>query len=294
ASIDDIPNGGRDDDSESDTTTPVSFGVAPHLQPVIAAKTGAFDTGHAASWSVNVTNSGTVASTGTTTVFINVQNSGGGRGWSGSGSGWTCSNSSTCSTSAAPAAGATLPALTITLTGNPTADDADGGYLEAIASIDDIPNGGRDDDSESESDAPVVSTGSAGPEVVIGLSGPSKPIASGGTATYTATVLNRGSATATGTTTVDVSSGYRFTGGTGSGWTCSVSGDACTTSSSVKSTSSLPALKLSTKASSSGDAWLGSAPLMFLQVSNASDGDSRDNSAALGTPMIQPPVDLVA
>ena len=100
ATIDDTGNGGTDHNSSATANTPVVFAAAPHLQPVIAAQGAPFSTGHNATWTVHVTNTGTVGSTGTITVNTYAYDGGSYVSVTGAGSGWTCSAGS-CSTASA-------------------------------------------------------------------------------------------------------------------------------------------------------------------------------------------------
>ena len=125
------------------------------LLPTIAAQGAPFSTGHNATWTVHVTNTGTVGSTGTITVNTYAYDGGSYVSVTGAGSGWTCSAGS-CSTASGLAPGAALPVLTITTVSALSANDASNGALQATATIDDTGNGGTDHNSSATANTPVV------------------------------------------------------------------------------------------------------------------------------------------
>ena len=289
ATIDDTSNGGVDANSSATASTPVVFAAAPHLQPVIAAQGAPFAAGHKASWTVQVTNSGTRATKGTVAVGIGVDDASlGNIGWTATGTGWTCSQSQ-CTTKAIVPAAHTLPALTVAA----PLSSAAGGEVTLQATINDIPNGGVDSASTDDQESPVIPSKISGVNLVPVLTGPGSPVAAGGTITNAITISNNGTSASTGTVTAHLSPPYTLKSASGTGWTCALKSLTCTTKNAVAAGASLPPITITSAVPAADDSWLGQGADTYLYVSNPGDKNTTDDEADLQTPVQQPPVDLV-
>ena len=277
ATIDDTGNGGTDHNSSATANTPVVFAAAPHLQPVIAAQGAPFSTGHNATWTVHVTNTGTVATTGTVAVGISVDDvSLGNLAWTATGTGWTCSQGQ-CATSAIVPTGQALPALKITA----HLSSAAGGEVYLQATIDDIPNGGVDANSSDDQESPVIPSAISGVNLAPAITGPSSPAAAGGTITNTITISNKGTLASTGVITAHLSPPFALKLASGTGWTCTLTTRTCTTKSTVAAGSSLPPITMKSTVPKADDSWLGQGADSYVYVSNPGDNNTTDDEADL-------------
>jgi hypothetical protein len=106
------------------------------------------------------------------------------------------------------------------------------------------------------------------------ITGPSQPVAAGGTITNTITVANAGSAASSGTVTVHAYAPVPGGSYSGTGWTCT-SGGVCATNTPVPAGGTLPPITIT----STAPAGLTQANQPEADLTNISDGDTSDNDA---------------
>jgi hypothetical protein len=188
--------------------------------------------GAPSSFAVSVTNGGTTAASGQTSVQVYAPS-----GATISGSGWTCTSGGACSRTTSIAAGAAAPDLTVSVPGRTTDAERTLGVSASVTHALDT------DNPYNNSGSAVIALGGAPIDLSMQLTN-SGSVAPGGTLVTTATVTNQGTATATDRTSVQL---YVPSGTTaaGTGWTCTA-GFACTNSGSIAPGASLPALTLTT------------------------------------------------
>ncbi|MBZ5524080.1 MAG: DUF11 domain-containing protein [Acidobacteriia bacterium] len=207
--------------------------IAPQLG-ITKSHVGDFTVGQPASYTLNVSNTGLIATAGTVTVSDPLP---AGMSLTGfTGDGWTCSGSQivTCTRSDSLAAGASYPSLTL----NVSVGDAGPGGVNT-ASV----TGGGDFFFHFASDPTVV----IAPVLSIGKSHVPEPLVVGQTGTYTISISNVGTMSTSGTLTMTDNLPARLTatGASGAGWTCSgTTTVTCTRSDVLAPNSAWPAISV--------------------------------------------------
>ena len=244
-------SGGNDsntgNNSSSDATT---INGVPDLT-ISKSHTGNFTQGQTgASYTLTVTNAGGAATTGTVTVTDTLPASL--TSPSGSGTGWTCNTSGqtvTCTRSTALAAGASYPTITITANVSATAP-------ASVTNTASVSGGGETNTgNDSASDATTINQLA---DLTIAKSHTGNFTQGQNGATYTITVTNSGSGPTSGTVTVTDTVPASLTSpvGSGTGWTCSTSGQVvtCTRADVLAAGASYPTITLTVNVSATAPA----------------------------------------
>ena len=203
------------------TTTPVAVPTIPDLA-IVKTATSVFIAGASATYSIDISNVGTAATTGALTVTDTLP--AGLTFTSAAGGGWTCAAAGqvlTCTNGGPFAVGASS---SIALTVGVTAAAAPSVTNRAHVATAGDTNAANDVDSEV---TPVTIPGT--PDLAITKAHAGSFVA-GQPGTWTIGVSNVGSAATTGALTVTdtLPTGVTFTSGGGSGWTCSAAGPVVT------------------------------------------------------------------
>ena len=221
------------------SNTPTASDPTTILRPVLAvakSHSGNFAIGQPGTYTIAVSNTGTTATFGTTTIVDTLPagltyNSASGSGWSCSGAGTTA----TCTTTVPiPAGGAASPiALTVNVLGPP------GTVTNSVTA-----SGGGAANSPVATD-PTTLTGAPVLAIVKSHSG---SFSVGQPGAYSILVSNAGNVATSGTISVSdtLPAGLTFASATGSGWSCSASGQVvtCTTAAIVAAGASAPPITL--------------------------------------------------
>src|SRR5215469_9407252 len=237
-------------------------------------------------WTLDVRNTGTVASSGTTTVTFDAQSAG--DYLQSSGQDWACADNGatlTCTNPDAVPAGGTLPPLSV-----PWATSS-GGYAEASVTLAN-PSDGTINHASSSILTPVSDSSAA--DVVATISDGGQPFTAGQQAVYTITVSNAGTSPASGPTTVYYPVPFAGTVAAGTGWTCTPSDVAspdCSYSGGIAAGSALPPITL-TASVPAQDAPASVQAATY--VDNPNDTFQNDNGAHLVTDVTPLPIDVVA
>jgi uncharacterized repeat protein (TIGR01451 family) len=222
---------------------------------------GTFTAGQPASYTIAVSNPGTIATTGSVTVGDNLPS--GFTGGTASGSGWTCSNSGSainCSRQDALAGGGNYPAITVSGTIDPSAQSP----LLNQATV----SGGGDPISHTAADSASINF----PDLAVTLAHTGNFFVGQTGATYTINISNVGSIpTAGGTITVvdPLPIGLTATQASGAGWTCQIFAGAqtevdCTSPAGVLNPgSSYPPISVSVNVALSAPATLTNSVSFF-------------------------------
>ena len=191
---------------------------------------------------------------------------------SASGTGWTCTQSGgvvTC-TRATAAAGA-QPPISIVVTA-----PAAGGSISDSATI----AATTPDPDPSNNSATQTSTVSASADLAITLTDAPDPVTAGGTLTYTATVTNNGPSAATNVTVTDtLPAGATFVSATGTGWTCSVSGQVVTCTRAAAAAGAQPPIAIVVTAPTAGGSITDTANV----AATTADPSAGNNTASQST-----------
>ncbi|MBV9924654.1 MAG: DUF11 domain-containing protein [Acidobacteria bacterium] len=253
-------SGGNDsntgNNSASDPTT--VNGVAD----LTIAKThsGNFTQGQNGSYSITVSNAGGAATSGTVTVSDTLP--AGLTFVSATGTGWTCSNSSgtvTCTRSDALAAGSSYPAITLTVSVAPNS-------ALSLTNTATVSGGGQTYTANDSASDPTTVNGVADLTIAKTHSG---NFTQGQNGSYALTVSNAGGAATSGTVTVSdtLPAGLSYVSATGTGWSCSASGQTvtCTRADALAAGASYPAITLTVGVASN-------AALNLTNTANVSGG----------------------
>ncbi|MFE1571751.1 beta strand repeat-containing protein [Comamonas odontotermitis] len=164
------------------------------------------------------------------------------------GTGWTCTiagQTVTCTTTQVVAAGASAPSIAITVTVGPTAS-------ETVTNRATASGGGSNCPADPGCEGPtthLVTGGNPAPSLVLTKNASPVPMAVGGTGTYTLSLANRASVASTsGTITITdtLPVGLVPTSATGTGWTCSITGQdvTCTTTAVIAAGATAPTIAI--------------------------------------------------
>ena len=211
-----VVTGGNDGNSANNTVTdPTTIIRGPDLT-ITKTANGSFTQGQSgAGYTLTVSNTGGVATSGTVTVIDNLPT-----GLSPatiSGPGWSCGisgNTATCTRSDALAPGASYPPITLTVNVASNAPPS----VTNMATV-----GGGGDLNAANNTATVVTPIARAPDLTITKSHTGN-FTQGQTATYTITVTNNGAVPTSGTVVVTDPMPAPLTPrtGSGSGWTCDI------------------------------------------------------------------------
>jgi hypothetical protein len=235
ASVDDTRNSGQDPSSSAQQTSPVSYGLVPHLQPSVQPVGAPFHAGGTAAFTVQVKNTGARAAAGSVRLDMSLYKQSGGLP-DASGTGWVCIDL-TCVHPGPVAAGAVLPAITVRSDRLQQGD----GSVDLSVWIDDTRNGGQDRNSSARAQAPVV-VGTV-PHLQLSVQSVGAPYLPDSVATWNVRVRNTGGSATTGAIVaqLELSQGEDYlASASGSGWTC-VEG-TCLTSAVAAAGASLPTI----------------------------------------------------
>ena len=259
--------------------------------PFVAQKDASSTSTPSGTWTVTVRNTGTSASSGTTTIQLQA----GATGYflPSAGQGWSCTDTGdrvrTCTNDAAVPAGGSLPPLTF-----PWASLPGYGYAYAQAILTN-PSDGTINNNTISIQTPVVenpavnlsmSLGDGGSPFVAQKDASSTSTPSG---TWTVTVRNTGTSASSGTTTIQLQAGATgyFLPSAGQGWSCTDTGDrvrTCTNDAAVPAGGSLPPLTFPW-ASLPGYGYAYAQAIL----TNPSDGTINNNTISIQTPVVENP-----
>ena len=274
--------GGGDGSSASGSVTVAT--AAPGTPSLTLSKTSSASTlmrGSTGTFTLTGTNSGDAATDGTTVTVSDALPTGL-TPTAASGTGWTCSivgQTVTCTRSDALAAATNYPAISITAS---VANDA----AASLTNTASIVGGG---DATTASGSVTVNT-VAPVDLTITKTSSAATLTRGSTGTFTLTVTNSGG-TATDGTTVTVSdtlpTGLTPTAATGTGWTCTRTGQAvsCTRADVLAATASYAAISITATVAADAAASLTNT----ANVSGGGDATTASGSVTVNTVA---PVDL--
>ena len=234
-----VSGGGQTNTANDSSSDPTTVNGVPDLT-ISKSHAGNFSQGQAgATYTLTVTNAGGAATSGGVTVTDTVP--AGLTSPAGSGTGWTCSTSGqtvTCTRSDALAAGASYPAITVTVN---VAANAPSNVTNSAS----VSGGGQTNTANDTASDPTTINGV--PNLTIAKSHAGN-FTRGQSGSYTITVTNAGGAATSGQVTVTdtLPAGLASPTGSGTGWTCSTSGQTvtCTRSNALAAGSSYPAITI--------------------------------------------------
>jgi uncharacterized repeat protein (TIGR01451 family) len=234
-----VPTGVTDPNTANNSSTDTDTIVAPDLT-ITKSHTGNFTQGSTGTYTITARNSGNAPTTGTVTVSDTLPT--GLTPTAASGTGWTCTISGqtvTCTRSDALAAGASYAAISLNVK---VATNAPA----SLTNIANISGGSQTNTTNDSASDPTTINGV--PDLTISKSHTGN-FTQGSTGTYTITATNSGGAATNGTVTVrdTLPNGLTPTAASGTGWTCTISGQTvtCTRSDTLAPGASYPAISLS-------------------------------------------------
>jgi uncharacterized repeat protein (TIGR01451 family) len=223
-------------DNSSSVTKPVTV---PTDLTIAKSHTGNFTQGQNGSYSITVTNSGGVASSGTVTVTDTLP--AGLTPGAATGTGWTCNTAGqtvTCTRSDALAGGSSYPVINVPVTVAPNSS-------LSLTNTATVSGGGDSNAGNNTSSDPTTINGVPDLTIVKTHAG---NFTQGQNGTYTITATNSGGAATSGTITVSdtLPAGLTYVSATGTGWTCGAAGQVvtCTRSDALAAGASYPAITL--------------------------------------------------
>ena len=249
--------------------------TAPNLTVVKTASAATLVRGGTGSFTLAVTNSGGVATDGTAVTVTDTLPTGLDPS-AASGTGWTCSISDqdvSCTRSDALAGSASYDNITITVA---VASNA-GASLTNTASV----SGGGDGSAATGS---VTVATAASIDLTVVKTASASTLVRGGTGSFTLAVTNTGGTATDGTLvtlTDTLPAGLTPTGATGTGWTCSISGQdvSCTRSDALAGSASYPNIAVAVNVASDAG-----TPLTNTgSVSGGGDGSAATGSVTVAT-----------
>lgn len=253
-------------------TTTVNVNTVPDMT-IGLQHTGNFGIGQTGSYTITTSNLGGGPTSGTVTVADTLPP--GLTAAAMSGTGWTCNVSTvTCTRADVLAAGNVYPPITLTAT--------IGIVSTTEINVATVSGGGETVTSDDQASDPTTFVN---PGVDLGVSAnPSQLFSTQGITgvSFTATVVNFGSAASTGTVTLaaTLTAGLTATSISGAGWNCTTANLTCTRSDAVPSAQSYPPVTITFDVALN-------APLGFssvgVNVSDAGDTDLANNSISIST-----------
>jgi uncharacterized repeat protein (TIGR01451 family) len=233
-----ISGGGETNTANNSASDATIINGVPDLT-ITKTHTGNFTQGLPGSYTITATNSGTAATTGAITISDTVPT--GLTPTSASGTGWTCSISGqtvTCTRSNTLAAGTSYPAITLNVA---VASNAPTSVINTVTIV------GGGETNTSNNSANDATTINGVPDLTITKTHTGN-FTQSSTGSYTITATNSGTAATTGLVTVTdtLPIGLTASSVSGTGWTCSVSGQTvtCTRSDALAAGASYPTITL--------------------------------------------------
>ncbi len=267
-------------DNSSSVTSPV---IVPTDLTIAKSHAGNFTQGQSGTYSITVTNSGGVASSGTVTVTDTLP--AGLTPGTATGTGWTCNTAGqtvTCTRADALNGGASYPAISVPVAVAPNSSLS----LTNTASV----SGGNDSNNGNNSSSDPTTINGV-PDVTISKSHTGNFTQGQTGATYTLTVSNVGGAATVGVVTVTDTLPASLTSpvGSGTGWTCNTAGQTvtCTRSTALAAGASYPAITITVNVSAT-------APASVTNTASVSGGGQTNtaNDSASDPTTINPVADM--
>ena len=262
----------------SPATAPVQV-ILPTDLTIAKTHSGNFTQGQSGTYTITVTNSGGVASSGTVTVSDTLP--AGLTPGTATGTGWTCDTSGqtvTCTRADALSGGASFPAISLPVTVATNSALS----LTNTATV----SGGNDSNVNNNSSSDPTTINGV-PDVTITKSHTGDFTQGQTGATYTLTVSNAGGAATSGVVTVTDTLPASLTSpaGSGTGWTCNTSGQTvtCTRSNALAAGASYPAITVTVNVTAT-------APSSVTNTGSVSGGgqtNTANDSASDPTTIIQ-------
>ncbi|HKQ53248.1 MAG TPA: DUF11 domain-containing protein, partial [Pyrinomonadaceae bacterium] len=219
--------------------------VLPTDLTIAKTHAGNFTQGQSGTYTITVTNSGGVASSGTVTVTDTLP--AGLTPGTATGTGWTCNTAGqtvTCTRADALNGGASYPAISVPVTVAPNSALS----LTNTATV----SGGNDSNTNNNSSSDPTTINGV-PDLTISKSHTGNFTQGQTGATYTLTVTNAGGAATSGVVTVTDTLPASLTSpvGSGTGWTCNTAGQTvtCTRSNALAAGASYPAITITVNVS---------------------------------------------
>ncbi|HVF56315.1 MAG TPA: hypothetical protein VM934_09200 [Pyrinomonadaceae bacterium] len=229
--FDHVPANNSDSETSA-VTTPTDLTIAK-------THTGNFTQGQSGTYTINVTNSGGIATSGTVTVTDTLP--AGLTPGPATGTGWTCTTSAqvvTCTRATVLNGGSSYPAISIPV--NVATNSA-----LSLTNTASVSGGGDTNTGNNTASDPTTINGVADLTIAKSHTG---NFTQGQSGTYTLTVSNAGGAATSGTVTVSdtLPAGLTYVSGTGTGWTCGVAVQVvtCTNSTALAAATAYPAITL--------------------------------------------------
>lgn len=227
--------------------------------------------GEPVTFSAQVTNTGTAASSGEVSVqlYAPVPDA------VATGTGWTCTAALVCTHAGAVPAGGALPAITVTA-------PAPAGYQSGISASAWVSN---DSDPYTGNNGTTIAGAIGGipVDLSVSLHGGGALLA-GGAVTYTARVSNSGTTASTGEVSVQLFAPFAGATASGTGWTCTA-GLVCTHPGPVPTGGSLPDITLAMPVPTEVQA---GAAAVSASLTNDSDANHSNDSVFQVTPLAAP------
>ncbi|HYX12763.1 MAG TPA: hypothetical protein VE944_00030 [Nostoc sp.] len=274
-----VSGGGETNITNNNASDPTIINGVPDLT-ITKTHTGNFTQGVSGTYTITAKNSGGAATNGLVTVSDTLPT--GLTPTTATGTGWTCTISSqtvTCTRSDTLAAGSSYPDISLSVT--PASNAA-----SSLTNIANVSGGGQTNTTNDSASDPTIINGV--PDLTItkihignftqGVSG-----------TYTITAKNSGGAATNGLVTVSdtLPTGLTPTTATGTGWTCTVSGQTvtCTRSDVLGTGASYPAISLSvTPASNAASSLTNVASVSGGDQTNITNDSASDPTTINGIP----------
>jgi uncharacterized repeat protein (TIGR01451 family) len=226
-----------DPDSSDNSSSVTSAVTVPTDLTIAKSHTGNFTQGQSGTYSITVTNSGGVASSGTVTVTDTLP--AGLTPGAATGTGWTCNTAGqtvTCTRSDALNGGASYPAISVPV----TVASNSALSLTNTAAV----SGGNDSNAGNNSSSDPTTVNGV-PDLTVAKSHTGN-FTRGSTGSYSIAVSNAGGAATSGTVTVSdtLPAGLTYSSATGTGWTCGAAGQTvtCTRATALAAGASYPVI----------------------------------------------------
>jgi uncharacterized repeat protein (TIGR01451 family) len=228
------------DPDATDNSSSATTGVTVPTDLTIAkSHAGNFTQGQSGTYSITVTNSGGVASSGTVTVTDTLP--AGLTPGAATGTGWTCNTAGqtvTCTRANALNGGASYPAISVPVTVAPNS-------ALSLTNTASVSGGGDSNAGNNTASDPTTVNGI--PDLTIAKTHTGN-FTQGQNGTYTLTVSNAGGAATGGTVTISdtLPAGLTYVSAVGTGWACGAAGQVvtCTRATALAAGASYPAITL--------------------------------------------------
>ncbi|MBW4423032.1 MAG: DUF11 domain-containing protein [Nostoc desertorum CM1-VF14] len=260
-----VSGGGQTNTSNDSASDPTTINGVADLT-ITKTHIGNFTQGSTGIYSITAKNSGGAATNGLVTVSDTLPT--GLTPTTATGTGWTCTVSGqtvTCTRSDVLGTGASYPAISLSVTAASNA-------ASSLTNVANVSGGGQTNTSNDSASDPTTINGVADLTITKTHIG---NFTQGSTGIYSITAKNSGGAATNGLVTVSdtLPTGLTPTTATGTGWTCTVSGQtvSCTRSDVLTAGSSYPAISLSVAVASN-------APFSLTNVANISGGSQTNTT----------------